>query len=378
MKVMTIVGTRPEVIKLSRVIARLDDACDHVLVHTGQNFDRELNQVFFDELGIRPPDHYLDVAGERLAETVGNVIVRSDQVLEQEAPDALLVLGDTNSALSVLSAKRRQVPIFHMEAGNRCFDQRVPEEINRKVVDHLSDVNMPYTEHARRYLLAEGLPADRVIKTGSPQREVIEHHRAAVDGSTVVGDMGLDAGRYFTVSIHREENVDDPEHLAALVEALNLLADTYGYPLVFSAHPRTRKRLEAAGHVLSPRVSVLAPLGLVDYLALQRSAYCTISDSGTITEESSMLGFPAVTVREAHERPEGMDNGVLVMTGLDARHILDSVELTRRQFDSGLLPVLPSDYEPLDVSWKVVKIIFSYTDFVNRVVWHRAGGRGVG
>ena len=371
MKVMTIVGTRPEVIKLSRVIARLDESCEHVLVHTGQNFDHELNQVFFDELGIRPPDHYLDVAGDNLAETVGNVIVRSDEVLALEEPDALLVLGDTNSALSVLSAKRRRVPIFHMEAGNRCFDQRVPEEINRKVVDHLSDVNMPYTEHARRYLLAEGLPADRVIKTGSPQREVLEHHRAAVDASTVVADMGLEPGRYFTVSIHREENVDDPGHLASLVEALNLLADTYEYPLVFSIHPRTRKRLDAAGLALSPRVSALAPLGLVDYLALQRSAFCTISDSGTITEESSMLGFPAVTVREAHERPEGMDNGVLVMTGLDAEHILRSVELTRRQFDAGLLPVLPPDYEPTDVSWKVVKIIFSYTELVNRVVWHR-------
>ena len=371
MKVMTIVGTRPELIKLSRVMARLDETCEHVVVHTGQNFDYELNQIFFDELGIRAPDHYLDVAGDGLAETIGNIITRSDRVLEQVRPDALLVLGDTNSALSVISAKRRRIPIFHMEAGNRCFDQRVPEEINRKIVDHVSDVNLPYTEHARRYLLAEGLPPDRTIKTGSPQREVIEHHRAEVDRSDVLERLDLPPGRYFTVSVHREENVDTPSQLRTLVTSLNAVASAYGYPLILSTHPRTRHRLDELDEPLHELVRTLPPLGLADYLALQRSAYCTISDSGTITEESSILGFPAVTVREAHERPEGMDEGVLVMTGVDRTTILDAIELTRRQFDASGPPSLPSDYAPLDVSWKVCKIILSYTDYVNRVVWRR-------
>ena len=369
MKVMTVVGTRPELIKLSRVIARLDEMGDHVLVHTGQNFDHELNQVFFDELQIRSPDYFLDVARENLAATIANVLTSTDEVFQKESPDALLVLGDTNSALCVLMAKRRRIPVFHMEAGNRCFDQRVPEEINRKVVDHLSDINMPYTEHARRYLLAEGLPADRIIKTGSPQREVIEYYRPLVEASDVLERLALPPKGYFIVSIHREENVDSPHHLAALVESVNAVATTHDLPVILSAHPRTRLRLDAAGHQFDSRVRTMAPLGLPDYLALQMHAYCAISDSGTITEESSMLGFPAVTVREAHERPEGMDNGVVVMAGVNRQHLLDAIKLTVRQFDDGDLPVLPVDYAPLDVSWKVCKTILSYTDYVNRVVW---------
>jgi UDP-N-acetylglucosamine 2-epimerase len=368
-KVITVVGTRPELIKLSRVIARLDEMGEHVLVHTGQNFDHELNQVFFDELQIRAPDYFLDVAGDGLASTIANVLVRTDEVFEKEAPDALLVLGDTNSALCVLMAKRRRIPIFHMEAGNRCFDQRVPEEINRKVVDHLSDVNLPYTEHARRYLLAEGLPSDRTIKTGSPQREVIEHYRPLIEDSDVLERLEVDARQYFIVSIHREENVDSPHHLAALVASVNEVARVHDFPVILSTHPRTRLRLEAAGHQFDPRVRAMAPLGLPDYLALQLHAYCAISDSGTITEESSMLGFPAVTVREAHERPEGMDNGVVVMTGVGKERLLEAIELTVRQFETVGPPTLPEDYSPLDVSWKVCKLILSYTDYVRRVVW---------
>jgi UDP-N-acetylglucosamine 2-epimerase len=369
MKVMTVVGTRPELIKLSRVIARLDETVDHVLVHTGQNFDHGLNQVFFDELQIRSPDHSLDVAGDGLAPTIANVLMRTDEVFEEEAPEALLVLGDTNSSLCVLMAKRRRIPIFHMEAGNRCFDQRVPEEINRKVVDHLSDINLPYTEHARRYLLAEGLPADRIIKTGSPQREVIEHYRPLIEQSTVLERLEVAPGEYFIVSIHREENVDSPHHLAALVDSVNAVARTYDRPVILSTHPRTRLRLDAAGHQFSPGVRAMAPLGLPDYLALQLHAHCAISDSGTITEESSMLGFPAVTVREAHERPEGMDNGVVVMTGVDQNRLLEAIEVTVRQFETCGPPELPEDYRPLDVSWKVCKLILSYTDYVRRVVW---------
>ena len=371
MKVMTVVGTRPEVIKLSRVIARLDEMADHVLVHTGQNFDHELNQVFFDELGIRSPDHVLDVAGDGLASTVGNILTSTDAVFEHERPDALLVLGDTNSALCVLMAKRRRIPIFHMEAGNRCFDQRVPEEINRKVVDHLSDVNMPYTEHARRYLLDEGLPPDRTIKTGSPQREVIEYYRPLIEASDVLDRLDLEPSRYFVVSLHREENVDSPTNLALLVESVNEVAANYGLPVIVSMHPRTRLRLDAAGHEFASRVRPMAPLGLPDYLALQINSRCTISDSGTITEESSMLGFPAVTVREAHERPEGMDNGVVVMSGVGRERLLDAIELTIRQFETSGPPMLPDDYSALDVSWKVCKIILSYTDYVNRVVWRK-------
>jgi len=372
LKVMTVVGTRPEVIRLSRVIAVLAEVTDHRLVHTGQNHDYELNGIFFDELGVPAPDHVLDAAGATPAETIGSIITRVDAVFEMEKPDSLLVLGDTNSCLSVIAAKRRRIPIFHMEAGNRCFDMRVPEEINRRIVDHLSDINLCYTEHGRRHLLAEGLPADQIIKTGSPMKEILDHHRAAIEASDIHRRLALTRGQYLTVSLHREENVDDPAQLAKLVEALNALADKYSFPLVFSLHPRTRARLEAAGHRLHQLVRTMPPLGFFDYNALQKHALCALSDSGTITEESAILGFPAVTLREAHERPEGMDEGVLIMSGVDPRRILHAVEVTAARFRSRGPSSIPADYDVSEVSWKVANIILSYTDYVNRKVWHRA------
>jgi UDP-N-acetylglucosamine 2-epimerase len=372
LKVMTIVGTRPEIIRLSRVMAVLEEVTDHVLVHTGQNYDYELNGIFFKELGVPQPRHYLKAAGRNAAETIGNTIAKADLVLEKEEPEAVLVLGDTNSCLAVIPAKRRKIPVFHMEAGNRCFDMRVPEEINRRIVDHVSDINLCYTEHGRRYLLAEGLPPDRVMKTGSPMKEVLDFHRASIDASKVHQRLELERGRYFTLSIHREENVDDPVHLASLVRALNALAQRYRYPLVFSVHPRTRKRLEAGRHKLHKLVRPLPPLGYFDYVALQKEAFCTISDSGTITEESSLLGFPALTVREAHERPEGMDEGAVVMTGLTPIRILQAVEMTLAQFKSLGPCRVPADYNVDQVSWKVAKIILSYTDYINRRVWFKA------
>ncbi|GIX49998.1 MAG: UDP-N-acetyl glucosamine 2-epimerase [Limisphaera sp.] len=369
LKVMTIVGTRPELIRLSRVIAVLEEVTRHVLVHTGQNYDYELNEIFFRELGLPRPKHYLEAAGATPAETIGNTIARADAVLAREQPDAVLVLGDTNSCLAVIPAKRRKIPIFHMEAGNRCFDMRVPEEINRRIVDHVSDINLCYTEHARRHLLAEGLPPDRVIKTGSPMKEVLDHHRAGIEASDVLARLELAPRRYFVVSLHREENVDDPRHLRQLVQALNALARRYGYPLIFSCHPRTRQRLQKGSYKLDRRVRLMPPLGFFDYVALQKSAFCTLSDSGTITEESSILGFPAVTVREAHERPEGMDEGAVIMTGLDPRHIVESVGVTVRLFERFGPCRLPADYQADNVSWKVAKVILSYTDYVNRRVW---------
>jgi UDP-N-acetylglucosamine 2-epimerase (non-hydrolysing) len=371
LKVMTVVGTRPEIIRLSRVIAVLEQVTDHVLVHTGQNYDYTLNGVFFRELDVPKPRHYLRAAGRNAAETIGRTIIRVDRVLEREQPEAVLVLGDTNSCLAVIPAKRRKIPIFHMEAGNRCFDFRVPEEINRRIVDHVSDINLCYTEHGRRYLLAEGLPPDRVIKTGSPMKEVLDRHAAAIAASDVHGRLGLTKGRYFTVSLHREENVDDPERLSRLVTALKMLEARYRLPIVFSAHPRTRKRLEAGRHRLPRLVRVMPPLGFFDYVALQQAAFCTLSDSGTITEESSILGFPAVTVREAHERPEGMDEGAVVMTGLEPERILQAVELTRAQFGSLGPCRTPDDYRADQVSWKVAKVILGYTDYVNRTVWRK-------
>ncbi len=371
LKVMTIVGTRPELIRLSRVLAVLEEVTNHVLVHTGQNYDYELNGIFFRELGVPRPKHYLKAAGRTAAETIGKTIARADAVLEKEQPEAVLVLGDTNRCLAVIPAKRRKVPVFHMEAGNRCFDMRVPEEINRRIVDHVSDVNLCYTEHGRRYLLAEGLPPDRVMKTGSPMKEVLDFHRAAIDASAIHERLGLRPGRYFTVSIHREENVDDPAHLASLVEALNALAARYRFPLVFSLHPRTRKRLAAGRLKLHPLIRTLPPLGFFDYVALQKRAFCTLSDSGTIAEEASILGFPALTVREAHERPEGMDEGVVVMSGLGRERILQAVELTRAQFKRVGPCRIPVDYDVDQVSWKVAKVILSYTDYVNRRVWHK-------
>jgi UDP-N-acetylglucosamine 2-epimerase (non-hydrolysing) len=371
LKVMTIVGTRPELIRLSRVIAVLEEVTQHVLVHTGQNYDYELNEIFFRELGLPRPRHYLNAAGRTAAETIGNTIARADEVLAREEPDAVLVLGDTNSCLAVIPAKRRKIPVFHMEAGNRCFDLRVPEEINRRIVDHVSDINLCYTEHGRRYLLAEGLPPDRVIKTGSPMKEVLDYHRAGIEASDVLARLRLTARQYFVVSLHREENVDEPRHLRQLVQALNALARQYRFPLIFSCHPRTRQRLQKSRLKLHGLVRLMPPLGFFDYVALQKSAYCTLSDSGTITEESSILGFPAVTVREAHERPEGMDEGAVIMTGLCPRNIVESVAVTVRLFEQFGPCRLPPDYQVDHVSWKVAKIILSYTDYVNRRVWYK-------
>ena len=371
MKVVTVVGTRPEIIKLSRVIPRLDECCRHVLVHTGQNFDHELNAIFFQDLGLRTPDHFLNAVGASLAETIGNIIAKSDQVFASEQPDAVLVLGDTNSALCALAAKRRKIPIFHMEAGNRCFDQRVPEEINRKLVDHLSDINLTYTEHARRYLLAEGLPPDRVLKTGSPMKEILDYHRRPIEASNVLTRLQLQPQKFFTVSIHREENVDDPTHLKRLVQSLRRVAKEFHLPLIFSTHPRTRKRLVQSGLKLDARIRSLPPLGFFDYVALQKAAYCTLSDSGTIAEESSILGFPAVTLREAHERPEAMDEGTVIMTGLESGHLLDCIKLAVSQRNQWGPSQTAEDYQTAQVSWKVAKIIFSYTDYVNRRVWFK-------
>lgn len=374
LKVMTIVGTRPELIKLSRVIAALERHADHVLVHTGQNYDHELNQVFFDELGIAPPRHVLGVGGQGVAQVIADVIVKSDEVPEQERPDALLIYGDTNSCLCVIPAKRRKIPVFHMEAGNRCFDQRVPEELNRKVVDHLSDVNMPLTEHARRYLLAEGLRPETVIKTGSTMREVLDHHAAQIAASKAVATLGLEAGKFFLVSAHREENVDRPERLATILETLRALVIRFGLPVVVSTHPRTRARLEAlAGGTQGLEgqgVRFLKPFGFLDYVRLQQDAFCVLSDSGTITEESALLGFPAVTLREAHERPEGMDAGTLVMSGLGAERVLQAVELVTGR-PAGVRAGLPPDYLETNVSQKVVQVIVSYVDYVNRTVWSK-------
>ena len=373
MKVMTILGTRPEIIKLSRVIAELDRHADHVLIHTGQNFDYELNEIFFQDLGIRKPDHFLEVAGGTLAETIGNVIIRSDAVMEKEKPDAFLILGDTNSCLSAIPAKRRKIPIFHMEAGNRCFDQRVPEEVNRKIVDHVSDVNLTYTEYARRYLLREGLRPETVIKTGSPMREVIEHYRPGIDGSDVLSKLALSPGEYYVVSAHREENVDDELNFGDLIRTLKALAETEGKSVVVSTHPRTRKRLqERCVAMEDPRIRFLNPLGFLDYIKLQQQARCVLSDSGTITEESSILGFPAVTIRQTHERPEGMDEGTLIVCGLKPENVLNAVEVVVAQAREGNFPFrMVTDYEPRNVSKKVVRIILSHVEYVNRTVWFR-------
>lgn len=372
-KVMTIVGTRPEIIKLCRVIQELDEHVEHILVHSGQNYDYELNEIFFQQLGIRKPDYFLDAVGDSVAQTIGNVIARADDVLAKEQPDAVLLLGDTNSCLSAISAKRRKIPIFHMEAGNRCFDLRVPEEINRKIVDHISDINLTYTEHARRYLLAEGLRPETVIKTGSPMREVLEHYRQQIEASSVLEQLGLVSGEYFVVSAHREENVDSEENFGNLLATLNAIAEKYDRPIIFSTHPRTRKRLEdRGGEVLDARIRFLKPLGFFEYVKLQRHAACVISDSGTITEESSILDFPAVTIRQAHERPEGMDEGTLIMCGLKAPRVMEALEVVMAHGRDKERPFrMVPDYTPENVSQKVLRIILSYTDYVNRTVWSK-------
>jgi UDP-N-acetylglucosamine 2-epimerase (non-hydrolysing) len=374
MKVMTILGTRPEIIKLSRVVAELDRHVDHVLVHTGQNFDYELNEIFFRDLEIRKPDLFLEVAGGTVAETIGNVIIGADAVMEKEKPDALLLLGDTNSCLSAIPAKRRKIPIFHMEAGNRCFDQRVPEEINRKIVDHISDINLTYTEHARRYLLREGLDPETVIKTGPPIREVLEYYQPGIERSEILSRLNLSPGEYFVVSAHREENVDAPENFHDLTDSLAALAKAYGNPVIFSTHPRTRKRLKEKELLTDdPQIRFLKPLGFLDYVKLQQNARCVLSDSGTITEEASILGFPAVTIRQAHERSEGMDEGTLVMCGLKEKNVLKAIEVVVAQAQEGNFPFrMVADYEPRNVSKKVVRIILSYVEYVNRTVWFRS------
>jgi UDP-N-acetylglucosamine 2-epimerase (non-hydrolysing) len=374
MKVMTIVGTRPEIIKLSRVIHQLDKHITHVLVHSGQNYDYELNGVFFSEMGIRKPDYFLEAVGASVAHTIGNVISKADDVLAQEQPDALLLLGDTNSCLAAIAAKRRKIPIFHMEAGNRCFDLRVPEEVNRKIVDHISDINMTYTEHARRYLLAEGVRPETIIKTGSPMKEVLEHHWAQIDASDILARLKLRQREYFVVSAHREENVDSEANFANLLQSLSAIAERYDSPVIVSTHPRTRKRLEEKGTSgLDSRIRFLKPLGFQDYVKLQKNASCVISDSGTSTEESSILGFPAVTIRQAHERPEGMDEGVLIMCGLEAAMVIDAMTVVMSQSNEHRESYKIVDaYDVENVSLKVLRIILSYTDYVNRNVWKKS------
>jgi UDP-N-acetylglucosamine 2-epimerase (non-hydrolysing) len=374
LKVMTIVGTRPELIKMSRVMAELDVHTKHVLVHTGQNYDYELNQVFFDELGIRKPDHFLNAVGETAAKTIGQVIIKADEVLVQEKPDAVLFYGDTNSCLAVIAAKRHKIPVFHMEAGNRCFDQRVPEELNRKVLDHLSDINLVLSEHARRYLIAEGVRPETIIKTGSHMREVLDYYMPKIAGSDVLARQGLQAGKYFLVSAHREENVDVPENLRDLLQTLNALAENYGFPVLVSTHPRTRNRLDAldAGPV-NPLVQFAKPFGFFDYIKLQMDAACVVSDSGTITEEASLLNLPAVTIRNAHERPEGMDVGTLIMSGLKSERVLDAIRIVIAQHGRDARTMRPvEDYETGPVSKQVLRIVLSYTDYVNRTVWRKA------
>ncbi len=370
LKVMSVVGTRPEIIRLSRVLAKLDDYCEHVIVHTGQNYDFELNQVFFDDLGLRKPDFFLNAAGKNAAETIGKVIINVDQALEEIQPDAMLVLGDTNSCLAAIPAKRRKVPIFHMEAGNRCFDQRVPEETNRRIVDHTADINLTYSSIARDYLLAEGLPADRVIKTGSPMFEVLNHYMPQIDTSDVLSRLDLQKGQFFVVSAHREENVDSPNQLAKLAQTLNTVAEYYDLPVIVSTHPRTRNRIEAQGIEFHKNIQLLKPLGFHDYNHLQKNAKVVLSDSGTINEESSIMNFPALNLREAHERPEGMEEASVMMVGLDVERVMQALQVLEHQPSGNerlLRPVY--DYSMPNVSDKMIRIIHSYTDYVKRVVW---------
>ncbi|MEL4482928.1 UDP-N-acetylglucosamine 2-epimerase [Shewanella algae] len=370
LKVMSVVGTRPEIIRLSRVLAKLDEHCEHILVHTGQNYDFELNEVFFNDLGVRKPDYFLNAAGKNAAETIGQVIIKVDQVLEEVQPEAMLVLGDTNSCLSAIPAKRRKVPIFHMEAGNRCFDQRVPEETNRRIVDHTADINLTYSTIARDYLLAEGLPADRIIKTGSPMFEVLNHYMPQIDGSDVIARLGLQKGQFFVVSAHREENVDSPKQLAKLAETLNMVAEHYNLPVIVSTHPRTRNRIEAQGIEFHPNIQLLKPLGFHDYNHLQKNAKAVLSDSGTINEESSIMNFPALNLREAHERPEGMEEASVMMVGLAVERVMQGLTILETQHSGDLRDLrLVSDYSMPNVADKVIRIIHSYRDYVMRTVW---------
>ncbi|WP_326430224.1 UDP-N-acetylglucosamine 2-epimerase (non-hydrolyzing) [Stutzerimonas frequens] len=372
MKVVTVVGTRPEIIRLSRVMAKLDEHCEHVLVHTGQNYDYELNEIFFLDLGIRKPDHFLNAAGASGAETIGNVIIAVDRVLAEVQPEALLVLGDTNSCMAVIPAKRRKIPTFHMEAGNRCFDMRVPEEINRRIVDHTADINLTYSTIARDYLLREGLPPDMVIKTGSPMFEVLNYYRGGIEASDVLDRLGLEPGKFFVVSAHREENIDSEKNFLNLVNVLNTVAEHYGHPVIVSTHPRTQKRVDAKGITFHSNVRLLKPLGFKDYNKLQLCAKAVLSDSGTINEESSILNFPALNIREAHERPEGMEEAASMMVGLEVERVMQGLEILESQArgeDRSLR--LVADYSMPNVSDKVVRIIHSYRDYVMRTVWKR-------
>lgn len=373
LKVMTVVGTRPEIIKLSRVIPELDKYTKHVLVHTGQNFDYELNEIFFNKLKLRKPDYFLNAAGKTATETITNVITKVDLLLEKEMPDAFLVYGDTNSCMSVIPAKKRKIPIFHMEAGNRCFDQRVPEEVNRKIVDHLSDINMPLSEHARRYLLSEGLRPETIIKTGSPMTEVLAFHEEEINKNRILEREGLKKGEYFIVSAHREENIDSPQNFSNLLDTLSAIVQKYKKKVIVSTHPRTKKKLESIGFVNNnPLIEFMKPFGFLEYVKMEQNAFCVISDSGTITEEASILHFPAIMIRQAHERPEGMDEASVVMSGLRSDRVIESIDLVTSQYadDNNSIHSI-KDYAPDNVSKKVVRIILSYTDYVNRVVWHK-------
>jgi UDP-N-acetylglucosamine 2-epimerase (non-hydrolysing) len=375
LKVMTVVGTRPEIIRLSRVLAELDAVTDHVLVHTGQNYDYELNEVFFKDLEIKKPVHFLSAAGKNAAETIAAVIARVDAVLEKERPEAVLILGDTNSCLAAIPAKRRKIPVFHMEAGNRCFDQRVPEEINRKIVDHISDINMPYSSIAREYLLNEGIPADRVIKTGSPMFEVLSHYAGKIDSSKALSRFKLKRKDFFVVSAHREENIDSDVNLEKLGRVLNMLAADYGKRVIVSTHPRTRKRVESRNLRFHKNIELLKPLSFSDYVCLQKNAYVVLSDSGTISEEAAILKFPAINIREAHERPEGMEEAAVVMSGLETERVRQAIAMysgKARATEVMLRSV--ADYSVPNVSWKVARIILSYTDYVNRNVWRKQSG----
>ena len=372
LKVMTIVGTRPEIIRLSRVIDKLDTYCDHQLVHTGQNYDHELNQIFFDELGIRKPDIFLGAAGDTPAQTIGKIIADIDVVFEKSQPEAILILGDTNSALAAIPAKRRKIPIFHMEAGNRCFDVVVPEEINRKIVDHISDINLTYSTIAREYLLREGLPPDQVIKTGSPMHEVLDYYRAGIEASSILEKLQLEGGQYFLVSVHREENVDSSRNMTRLTNLLNALSEKYGLPIIVSTHPRMQKRMNEMVSIINPLIQFLKPFGFLDYISLQTQARCVLSDSGTITEESSILNFPAINLREVHERPEGFEEAAVMMVGMSVDRVLQALSILENQKrgrDRDLN--LVADYATLNVSDKVLRIIQSYTDFINRKTWKK-------
>lgn len=372
LKVCTVVGTRPEIIRLSRVMAVLDEYCDHTIVHTGQNYDHELNQIFFDDLELRKPDHFLNAAGSNGAETIGNVVIAVDKLLAEKNPDAMLVLGDTNSCMAAIAAKRRKIPIFHMEAGNRCFDMRVPEEINRKIVDHTADINLTYSSIAREYLLREGLPPDMIIKTGSPMFEVLSHYREKIDSSDILSELDLDAGQYFLVSAHREENIDSDVNFGNLIDTLNSIAEVYDLPIIVSTHPRTQKRIDAFGSSFNHNIRLLKPLGFTDYNMLQLMAKATLSDSGTINEESSIMNFPALNIRQAHERPEGMEEAAVMMVGLESERVMQGLKVLENQSvgDARLLNQV-QDYSMPNVSEKVVRIIHSYVDYINRTIWKK-------